>query len=117
MRSTQFFVSNFWNILSFIWILVSGDLDEEDSCPPDLESVEPVVSQNQQVEINQQQRTTAQQDFVNLDTDSELLRNLAIAIKVTYNFIYIVRIRWFEKKFINLYADSATFHKLCYCNR
>merc|ERR1712223_2035916 len=59
----------------------NGDLDEEDSCPPDLESVEPVVSQNQQVEINQQQRTTAQQDFLNLDTDSELLRNLAIAIK------------------------------------
>jgi len=40
-----------------------------------------VVSQHQQVELNQQQRTTAQQDFVNLDTDSELLRNLAIAIK------------------------------------
>jgi len=39
------------------------------------------VSQHQQVELNQQQRTTAQQDFVNLDTDSELLRNLAIAIK------------------------------------
>merc|ERR1712228_389204 len=60
---------------------VSGELDEEDSCPPDLESVEPAVKQHQQVEFNQRQQTTAQQDFVNLDADSELLRNLAIAIR------------------------------------
>ena len=68
------------------------------------------MSQNQQVELNQQQRTTAQQDFLNLDTDSELLRNLAIAIKVRYNFIHTVRIGRFENKSINLHADSATFH-------
>jgi len=60
----------------------NGELDEEDSCPPDLESVEPVVPHQQQVEFNQQQQqTTVQQDFVNLDADSELLRNLAIAIR------------------------------------
>merc|ERR1711988_750049 len=45
------------------------------------ESVEPAVKQHQQVEFNQRQQTTAQQDFVNLDADSELLRNLAIAIR------------------------------------
>merc|ERR1712223_1182187 len=59
----------------------NGELDEEDSCPPDLESVEPAVKQHQQVEFDQRQQTTAQQDFVNLDADSELLRNLAIAIR------------------------------------
>merc|ERR1712048_1280411 len=60
----------------------NGELDEEDSCPPDLESVEPVVPHKQQVEFNQQQQTTVQPEFnLTLEADSELLRNLAIAIQ------------------------------------
>lgn len=60
----------------------NGELDEEDSCPPDLESVEPVVPHKQQVEFNQQQQTTVQPEFnLSLEADSELLRNLAIAIQ------------------------------------
>jgi len=60
----------------------NGELDEEDSCPPDLESVEPVVPHKQQVEFSQQQQTTVQPEFnLSLEADSELLRNLAIAIQ------------------------------------
>merc|ERR1712156_1144176 len=65
-------------------IHLSCELDEEDSCPPDLESVDPVVQQQVDYHQQQQQRTTTQQtslDQVLFEPDSELLRNLAIAIK------------------------------------
>jgi len=61
----------------------NGELDEEDSCPPDLESVD-VVQQQVDYQQQQQQRTTTQQtslEQILFEPDSELLRNLAIAIK------------------------------------
>ena len=80
------------SLAEFFWILVSGELDEEDSCPPDLESVD-VVQQQVDYQQQQQQRTTTQQtslDQVLFEPDSELLRNLAIAIKVRSLFSYCI---------------------------
>jgi hypothetical protein len=72
------------------------EVDEEDSCPPDLEAVE-IQQRQEQVQVQQQvqfeqvvehqeqQGTTTQQVSLNslgLDPSSELVRNLAIAIKV-----------------------------------
>merc|ERR1711988_1834953 len=66
---------------------ILGDLDEEDGCPPDLEAVEEVqvqqqVQQQQQV-VQQQQvhQQQSEQEKLNQFLDSDLIRNLAIAIK------------------------------------
>lgn len=82
-------------------ILVSIIVDEEDSCPPDLEAVE-IQQRQEQVQVQQQvqfeqvvehqeqQGTTTQQVSLNslgLDPSSELVRNLAIAIKVSLSFL------------------------------
>lgn len=65
----------------------NGDLDEEDGCPPDLEAVEEVqvqqqVQQQQQV-VQQQQvhQQQSEQEKLNQFLDSDLIRNLTIAIK------------------------------------
>merc|ERR1712029_509706 len=65
----------------------NGDLDEEDGCPPDLEAVEEVqvqqqVQQQQQV-VQQQQvhQQQTEQEKLNQFLDSDLIRNLTIAIK------------------------------------
>merc|ERR550532_1458519 len=56
----------------------NGDLDEEDGCPPDLEAVEEVQVQQQQQQLQQQQ---LDQEKLNQFLDSDLIRNLTIAIK------------------------------------
>merc|ERR1739836_152795 len=65
----------------------NGDLDEEDGCPPDLEAVEEVqvqqqVQQQQQV-VQQQQvhQQQSEQEKLNQFLDSDLIRNLTIAIR------------------------------------
>lgn len=64
--------------------VVSGlELDEEDSCPPDLEAVE-VVQQVPQQQQPQQQPSSSASLLTALGADSELIRNLAIAIKVRF---------------------------------
>ena len=75
--------------LTTIWLfIILGDLDEEDGCPPDLEAVEEVqvqqqVQQQQQV-VQQQQvhQQQSEQEKLNQFLDSDLIRNLTIAIKV-----------------------------------
>ena len=79
---------------------LAAEVDEEDSCPPDLEAVE--LQQQQQQQQHQPQQAyqqpepqqqvhqappqpsvPQQQDlFAGLDPTSDLVRNLAIAIKV-----------------------------------
>ena len=83
-----------------IWLqfdyLLLGDLDEEDGCPPDLEAVEEVqvqqqVQQQQQV-VQQQQvhQQQSEQEKLNQFLDSDLIRNLTIAIKVrNYPFVQV----------------------------
>ena len=59
-------------------------MDEEDGCPPDLEAVEEVQVQQQQQQQQQQQVQQQQldQEKLNQFLDSDLIRNLTIAIKV-----------------------------------
>merc|ERR1711936_121798 len=83
-----------------ILLCLSAEVDEEDSCPPDLEAVELQQQQQQQQQHHQQQqqaveaRRPVQQeqhpvqnlksDVLNLEgLDSDLVRNLAIAIKTS----------------------------------
>ena len=78
---------------------LAAEVDEEDSCPPDLEAVELQQQQQQQQpqpqQVHQQPEpqqvhqappppsVPQQQDlFAGLDPTSDLVRNLAIAIKV-----------------------------------
>ena len=87
-RSISVFV-----VATFLAILISsglGELDEEDSCPPDLEAVDVQQQQPQQ----QQLQFGFQQE---LGADSELIKNLMIAIKVStiFLFIQLVFINWF----------------------
>jgi len=57
-------------------------LDEEDGCPPDLEAVEEVqVQQQQQQQQQQVQQQQLDQEKLNQFLDSDLIRNLTIAIK------------------------------------
>ena len=71
-------------------------MDEEDGCPPDLEAVEEVqvqqqVQQQQQV-VQQQQvhQQQSEQEKLNQFLDSDLIRNLTIAIKVrNYPFVQV----------------------------
>ena len=56
--------------------MVTGELDEDDSCPPDLESVDQVPYGHQE------SRSTAQGPILGFAPDTALLRNLAIAIRV-----------------------------------
>ena len=88
-----------------IWLqfdyLLLGDLDEEDGCPPDLEAVEVQVQQQQQqqqqvqqqVQQQQQQQsvenTVNQQEQLKKFLDSDLIRNLTIAIKVSKNYPFV----------------------------
>ena len=66
-------------------------MDEEDGCPPDLEAVEVQVQQQQQqqqlvqqqVQQQLQQDTSIQQEKLKQFLDSDLIRNLTIAIKVS----------------------------------
>jgi len=60
----------------------NGELDEEDSCPPDLEAVDvvPPQQQQQQQQQVQPQQQQQQQEF-QLEANSELIRNLCIALK------------------------------------
>ena len=60
--------------------MVTGDLDEDDSCTPDLESVD-------QVPYHQDSRSTAQGPILGFAQDNPLLRNLAIAIRVRLFFV------------------------------
>ena len=92
--------TSFYNLLC-----LSAEVDEEDSCPPDLEAVElQQQQQQQQLQLQQQQQQyhqqqqqaveaqrppvqQEQQPVQNLELnlsglDSDLVRNLAIAIKV-----------------------------------
>lgn len=60
-----------------------ADVDEEDSCPPDLEAVE--VEQVQQQHQFEQPRAQEQPAPAALfDPGSDLIRNLAIAIRVRF---------------------------------
>ena len=59
--------------------MVTGELDEDDSCPPDLESVD-------QVPYYQESRSTGQGPILGFAPDNQLLRNLAIAIRVRHLF-------------------------------
>ena len=87
-----------------IWLqfdyLLLGDLDEEDGCPPDLEAVEVQVQQQQQQQqqvqqqVQQQQQqsvenTLNQQEQLKKFLDSDLIRNLTIAIKVSKNYPFV----------------------------
>ena len=65
---------NYWFL-----ILVTGELDEDDSCPPDLESVD-------QVPYHQDSRSTGQGPILGFAPDNQVLRNLAIAIRVRHLF-------------------------------
>merc|ERR1711881_162897 len=56
----------------------NDELDEEDSCPPDLEAVDVVPPQQQQ---HQQVQPQQQQQEFQLEANSELIRNLCIALK------------------------------------
>ena len=63
-------------------------MDEEDGCPPDLEAVEVQVQQQQQLvqqQVQQQLRqdNSSQQEKLKQFLDSDLIRNLTIAIKVS----------------------------------
>ena len=64
-------------------------MDEEDGCPPDLEAVEEVqVQQQQQQQQQQVQQQQLDQEKLNQFLDSDLIRNLTIAIKVrNYPFV------------------------------
>ena len=57
-------------------------MDEEDGCPPDLEAVEEVQVQQQQQQQQQVQQQQLDQEKPNQFLDSDLIRNLTIAIKV-----------------------------------
>ena len=62
-------------------------MDEEDGCPPDLEAVEEVQVQQQQQQ-QQVQQQQLDQEKLNQFLDSDLIRNLTIAIKVrNYPFV------------------------------
>ena len=55
-------------------------IDEDDSCPPDLESVD-------QVPYYQESRSTGQGPILGFAPDNQVLRNLAIAIRVRHLFL------------------------------
>merc|ERR1712045_810256 len=70
-----------------------AEVDEEDSCPPDLEAVELQEQQQQQRQQQQQEQQSSVQNNLNNKSDacelnlqgldSDLVRNLAIAIKTS----------------------------------
>ena len=69
-------------------------IDEDDSCPPDLESVD-------QVPYHQDSRSTGQGPILGFAPDNQVLRNLAIAIRVRHLF------------FIELNCAQGTIPTLC----